>query len=382
MKKIIALLIIALIGLSMVPIALATKANLKQEERGLVAFSGKSVNLQKLKQLKNLGDEAKALAQNGQKLIKQGKDLIKTGKKIKSIAERKVQKLKELNEFKEKNKIIRPIPQNKLQGINNNFLMAKERYNKAKQNFNKEQLRLDNAKKVYNICKDEPESEDCLAAKEELKEAWKGKLLQNANIIIEHLNKIEAKIESNEQLSEEQIESYTSWIKEKTNKLEEIKTKIQNASNKEELISSAKTLKKLWGNIKIKSEGLIGRIVTNAFSGTILQAKTLEVKLDQVLEKLQDEGKDISEVNAQIEDFHSEINNAIDSFQNAKEIYKDLSEEKIADEDAKMKKELAKDYVKNSKESLVKARTILRNIINHLKGLDAEKELEIAKIEI
>lgn len=382
MKKIIALLIIALIGLSMVPIALGTKANLKQEERGLVAFSGKSVNLQKLKQLKNLGDEAKALAQNGQKLIKQGKDLIKTGKKIKSIAERKVQKLKELNEFKEKNKIIRPIPQNKLQGINNNFLMAKERYNKAKQNFNKEQLRLDNAKKVYNICKDEPESEDCLAAKEELKEAWKGKLLQNANIIIEHLNKIEAKIESNEQLSEEQIESYTSWIKEKTNKLEEIKTKIQNASNKEELISSAKTLKKLWGNIKIKSEGLIGRIVTNAFSGTILQAKTLEVKLDQVLEKLQDEGKDISEVNAQIEDFHSEINNAIDSFQNAKEIYKDLSEEKIADEDAKMKKELAKDYVKNSKESLVKARTILRNIINHLKGLDAEKELEIAKIEI
>lgn len=395
-KKIGALFIMAMFIISMVPFALAEKPSDKGNKMLEVNAEGDGADDNEGVEIFDIEDiikesEPKRVGLCVEKLKKDFPKVLPEkaqafcdkefkGKMLgfsKVFNEKFKEKAKEYKSFKEKNGKRMEIAKEKLERAKEMFAEAKEKYNKAKENLEKSKEKFENAKSLYRACNTNATSEECVKAKEDVKESWREKLLSTADIIIEHFQKLKSKTESNDRLNEEEQNKTIVWIDAKIAEANTIKAEIENAQTKDELVAAAKKLQSLWENSKVKAKGYAGRVVTDKFAGILQQSKQLEVKLDRVLEKMDSNGKDTAEVKDLVDKFHADINDAETHFDAAK--VKFLNMEDAKDTDAPSDYETLKDEAQNeiteAKKSLDSARDTLRQILEKVRAADGTEEL-------
>lgn len=303
--------------------------------------------------------------------------------RLQKVEERKIQKAGELNEIKNNPALLkyktalafkaRKISKEKLIKAKENYLAIKEKYQTARENYLTAQNKFNETKQKLGECKD-VDSEECNQLREQAQEDAKEFLLKTADNIIEHLNKVKSNIESNEDLSEEEASETISEIDGMIKEIEDAKAAIESSSTKEEILEAAKTIKQAWLKVKKRLVLQAGIVVNARIGGVVVKAKSLEVKLERILGRMEEKGIDTSEVQALVDDFNSKIAAAKENYEKAVEKFKEAK----SASDAETANSLAVEghqYMKDAQAALQEAQKSLRDIVLKIKQSGGEEEL-------
>ena len=158
--------------------------------------------------------------------------LAKTAKLKNLTSKPNFEKYRQNLEFK-----ARALTKVKLEKARTNFLKAKDNFLKARERYEGAHQKFSEAKLKVEECKEE-ETEKCMEIKEQIKEHAKESLTAIADRILEHLEKLKAKVESNEDLSEEEAAEIIAKIGEQKTSIEEAKNIIETSETKEQVEAS------------------------------------------------------------------------------------------------------------------------------------------------
>ena len=240
-----------------------------------------------------------------------------------------------------------------------NFENARERYEDAREEYQ-------NARERYLAAKESGDEEAALGHAKEV-------LLRAADSIIEHLERIKAKIEENEHISGETAAQLVEKIGNQIAKIGAIKEKIQAAETRDEIKEAAKELRKAWKETEHKARAFAERVVAARVEGVINRAEVLEKKLDAALAKMEERGIEV-DVNTEVAAFSALIQDAKNSSNQAQEKLRQA----INATDRETQKDLvddAKSLLKDSRKSLKDAHEKLKDIVEKIR--EAGQELEI-----
>lgn len=412
-NKLMALLVLAIFVISLVPMAIAEEAsdadteretqsrserNKEALERRIEIVEKKADLLERHKaqisrlisECENKGAEIVECKEKFENRLRKLESLPEDSKlRLAQFQERKERKKKELGELeqdknfsKHKRELkfkARLINKAKLEDARKGLIRAKLEFKESNLKLDNAKLRLEEAKKLDKACKENNQSEDCKKAKVELLAAAKEHFISQADHIIKTLEKIKSRVLGSEDLSDEEETKLIAEIDAEVAKINDIKSRINSAQNKEELLKAAKELKEEWNKIRHQVKRFAAMVVGSRMSGIIVTSKHLEVKLDKVLVRMTENGKDISEVQPLVDEFHKEIELARTEFKDAQELWAKVK----AGEDKNLTVQQAQDKLKEVREHLKKAREILWKIIQKmdkgaLKEVEAENKLEVS----
>jgi len=313
----------------------------------------------------------------------------KSLQKIQTIQAVRTEKIRELNQLKEQKSFekfseegfkARVIAEQNLIRARLNYVKAKENYLNAKKIYLTAKNKFLSVKAELKECKGD-DSEECLKKRRQIREYSKEHLLRIADLILKELDKIKNKIESSEDLSEEEASELLNSINEKIGKIEEAKDVIGNLNNestKEEVQDAAKLIKKEWVETKYIAKRAVGILINSRIGGIIVKSKQLEIKLNRILERMTEQGKDTSKVESLVEDFNSMLESARGNYEKAVEKYK---EARLATENVGDIIQEAHGYMKQAHLDLKDAHKILKDIFMELKEQGVEGELESVEDE-
>jgi len=218
----------------------------------------------------------------------------------------------------------REVLKHKMDSARKNFLSAKEHLTKTRHKFNETKVKFQDAKEKYKQCK-ESDGEECQELRVEAKKNAVDNLMHAADMILGELEKIKSKIESSEDLSEEEAAELLEKVNFEIQEVEQVKSKIENLGEDatiEDIKAAAKELRELWSKIKHKVKQHAGHVVHAKIGGVIVRMNHLSVKLDGVLERAAENGKDTSVAEGLLEKFNSQLDEAEESYEKAVEAYK------------------------------------------------------------
>jgi hypothetical protein len=186
--------------------------------------------------------------------------------------------------------------------------------------------------------------------------------LHTADTILAQLEKIEARIQQNEDLSEEEandllerLSSYADEIREARATIEEL----GEDSSREEIKEAANTIRKSWAHIKPKIKNHVERVVNSRIGGIIVRSKHLEEKLWKTLERMENAGKDTTAVEGLVEEFNTHLDDAAESYRKSLNALESDDEESVKEAHALRKEAHA---------SLRKAHNLLKDIHRAIKN--------------
>lgn len=270
-------------------------------------------------------------------------------------------------EFKFKSRLISKL---RLEDARKEFIKSKLEFKESKSKLETAKLRLDSAKKLNKVCKNAT-SEECIKAKAELLAAAKEHFAAQADNIIKTLEKIKSSVQGNEDLTDAEEANMTVDLTAEIAKITAIKTKINAATNKEELLAAARELKEAWKDLEYKAKKHAAKVVSSRMAGIIVTSKHLETKLNKVLERMTEKGQNVSEVQVFVDEFHNQINLAKTSFEASQDLWNKVK----SGSDSNVTVQQAQEKLKEAKQHLKLAREELGKIIQKLdKG--ALKEIE------
>jgi hypothetical protein len=267
----------------------------------------------------------------------------------------------------------RKITQAKLAQAKEAYVTAKERYQTARKNYIATQNTFKEAKENIRRCRNN--SEECNEIKEQIKGRAKEFLLKTADRILEHINKVKAKVESNEDLSEEETAEILGKIDGMIKEIEDAKATIENSEDKKEIIDATKKIKRAGVSIKKRLSIHTGRVVNARIGGIIVKIRQLETKLEKILERMEEKGIDTSDIQVLVDEFKAKTDEAKENYENALDKFKEAS----STEDVEAAHELATEgnkYMKESHKKLQEAQKLLRDIVLSIKQKGGQDDLK------
>ncbi|HII16112.1 MAG TPA: hypothetical protein HA362_07435 [Nanoarchaeota archaeon] len=307
--------------------------------------------------------------------------------KLQQFEERRAERAGELNELKKdtilgklekaKNFRARAIEGTKIAAAKAKIVVAKEKYAEAKAGLEAAKLRLENAK-TERICKDSPDSEDCAKSREEIRASAKEKLAKQAEMVLANLEQAKEKITASEYVSDKEEAAAAEFLDAQITKITEIKEEIENAQTKAEIIEAAKNLADAWREIKQKVNAYLWYAVNARTAGIIVKAEFLSAKLERVLERMAENGKDTAAVEPLVADFKSKVDSAKKKFKSAHSLLLEVRTKELTEEEKTAKVEEAKSLMEEAKAALKDANEALRQIFLKLKDANAIAELAAA----
>jgi hypothetical protein len=309
--------------------------------------------------------------------------------RLQNIEDRRQEKVNELNLLKEMsgwakfraeyNYTARIIAGTILQRAKANYVRAKEQLQTARQNYLTAQNRFRETKKLLQECKSD--SEECTLLKEQITQDAKEFLLTAADKIIEHLNTVKANVETNEDLTEEEASRMVHDLDDMIVQVEDAKSVIGTSENKDEIIEAAKTIKNAWIRIQSRLAVYTGRIANAKIGGVIVKTKQLEVKLERILARMEENEIDTSSIQPLIDEFNAKIDDVKSKYDLALEKFKEALDE----EDAQAAHDIAVEghnYIKEAQRDLQDAQHQLRDIVLSIKEQGGEEELSAADDDV
>ena len=271
--------------------------------------------------------------------------------------------------------LIRARTQERLETAKENIAMARERYEQAKERYlsvkdaymAKKNTFLE-AKEQYKNCKD-IESEECGEKRERIKSNAQPYLLKVADLVLSELEKIKAKVEASEDLSEEEIAEIVADIESKIQDVEDAKAVIENLdeeSTREEINEAAEIIRDAWKDSKVALKKHAGRMVNARLGNIIHRTEMLETKLESIRDRLESKGADVSDLDDMLEEFNAQIELANEKYEEGKALWLEAKTSEDVDNAAKE----ARAILTEAKDALQNARDMLRDIVKEIRDLN------------
>ncbi|MCX9010010.1 MAG: hypothetical protein OIN66_02705 [Candidatus Methanoperedens sp.] len=192
-------------------------------------------------------------------------------------------------------------PKDKYQDAKKSYQDAKERYQDAKVKYNEAKLKYKSAKN--NLSRDE------------LKDKTRNYLEDAADYMISHLELLKNNVESSENKGVLPTGAAAN-IDAHIVQLTDIKTKIQAANTTKELTDSARELEDAWIKIDLEARYYAGIIVNHRIDLFVIKASNASERMDTLIQKLKDQGKDTSKLEEEASGFNNLMNEAKQNHQN------------------------------------------------------------------
>ncbi len=300
--------------------------------------------------------------------------------KLKEAGDRRIVKLKELSkkpDWAKYDKALgykaRILDKVDVEKARESFLRAKEKLVVAKVSLERARLKFQEKLELRkNACKGQ---DKCNLTDEELIPGAKDFLGNSADAIIAHLNKLKTKIQENDDLSEAEVTAVLSKIDAKIAEVQAAKVKAEAAKTKEEVREAAKTINAAWKNIKLVSNLYLNQIAHARIGGIIIKSEKLREKLDRILARMEENGKDASSIKPLVAEFDASLKLSKEKYEAALAKFKEFWAAEGKPE-AKDKLEEAQGLMKEAKAALKEANEKLRGIIKAVKEKNGEKEIE------
>lgn len=178
------------------------------------------------------------------------------------------------------------------------------------------------AKTEWNNCKNQDQnSTECqqkLAAFKQRTIDWLAKTVDN---LLAKLDKIETRVKASEKISDEEETKTIAEINAVASVLEKAKAEIallDSNSSGEAIAAQAKIVRDAWIKVQLLDKRINGELVGRHAGEIIVQAEQLEQKLNDLLNRLDDQNKSIDGLNALVDEFSQHILDAKTHYNNAK----------------------------------------------------------------
>jgi chromosome segregation ATPase len=290
----------------------------------------------------------------------------------------KIAKLEELKVKPEFNKFRQEL-NFKVRQINiENLKEAKQNYGQAVKNLVQAKEKSKEAHQAFLTAKNELKActENCEELEAQTLQNAKDFLIRTADSMISHLEKVKTTAQSNEDLTDEEASEITTKIDAEIKELQDAKAKGTAATTKEELKDVTKTILTAWKEINKYTMFHIAKIVNAKHGGIIVKLKHLELRLQKVLEKMEENGKDTSAIQPLVDEFNKYLEEAKTKFDLAEQKFKDfkaLPEPKGEAGNTIIQE--AQGYMKEARDSLKNAQEKLKEIVKAVKDAKGDKEL-------
>ena len=219
------------------------------------------------------------------------------------------------------------------------FEKVKDQYKEKKHEFEQKKEELKQLNEHAKACKDD--SEDCKAKKVDLKRGVKQHLIKTVELIDRSLEKLTNRVESSKVLDDAQKEQALSSIaaleEQLTAKKEEIQALADDAP-KEELKAKIKELKSLWQDVRKEQRRIIADLISHKQESIGNVYAKFGDRVEAQLNKLAEQGADVSKAQELLAQYRAKVDelNAVPAgereqfkqvMHDAKEILRDLLKE-------------------------------------------------------
>jgi len=264
----------------------------------------------------------------------------------------------------------RVIAQEKLKIAENNYMKAKQNYLMAMNSYKEAKGLLLQEKKMLKQCTDS-ETEECIQLRERAENHSREMIVNSANMMIEHLNKIKEKVNSSEEMDEERAEEIVSEINGYISELENAIAQAEAAETKAEIKEIAKTVSKLWIRIRNRERLHAASVVNAREWGIIKRSEHLEERLDSTLADMEEQGINVAGIDEKVNEFSEKIEQAKSKYEQAQ----DLMDTAYLEEDKENLKRIvdeAKQLIDEAHELLKEANKLLVEIVRDIKAAGGE----------
>jgi hypothetical protein len=192
------------------------------------------------------------------------------------------------------------------QTLKDNYDSARAKYQDAKEKFKEAKLKFKSAKSNLSI--------------DELKDKTRDYLENVADYMISYLELLKNRVESSEDkgvLPAGAVANIDAHIAQLT----DIKTKIQQANTTKELIDSARELQDTWIKIDLETRYYSKIIINHKIDLFILKADNASARMDTLIQKLKDQGKDTSKLEKDASNFDTLMNETKQNHQNDLDLF-------------------------------------------------------------
>lgn len=197
----------------------------------------------------------------------------------------------------------REIAQEQLKKSKERFEQAKEKYEKASKDYESAILNFQQAKQKAKECK----GGECRQADEESIAKAKPVAGNAAEMIIQHLEKIKAKVEGAEDIDKNRSNEIIQDIDQTISEIRQAMQKINASQTKQEIKQSAQEMRQLWQNAQHRERIHAAWTVHAKIWNIVQRSQKLGERLNSTIERMQAEGKDTSQVQQKITEFNSRL---------------------------------------------------------------------------
>lgn len=250
----------------------------------------------------------------------------------------------------------RVIAQQRLQEANRKHEQAKNRYQEEKRLFEQER----------NAWQDSVRDGDDEAAITHAK-AYLG---HAADVVIQSLEQLKARIEANDDLTDEEAAEMIDEIDEKIAEMEDAKGAVEAAQTKEEVKAAARTIVAAWERIRERVRINAEAVVRTDVGEILSRSEALEQRLEAVLAEMEANGVEVEDLDSKIDAFSEKIAEARELYAESEELF-----EKAKDEDDREAFEESKQLARQAHEKLKEAHNILVDLFKEIKQAGYEDSL-------
>jgi|GEM_PF-2102558 len=270
------------------------------------------------------------------------------------------EQLKELKVVRVKRESLymkRNITKEKLNDARQKYKDAEENYTEAKENFMKEKALFERWKGV-----DE----------EKAVEAAKKFLTYAGEMIINDLEKLKAKAQENDDLTEEEVANIVADVDSQIAAVTAAMEEVADAATKEDVKEAGQAILDAWKKARNRINLHVGKMVSSKVGEIILRSEQLEAKLDRILAKMEADGIEVADLEAKVESFSAKIEEARAKHEEAKALFR---------EDVKQAHVLSKEAHNLLKEAHAMLMSLWKEIKQAGGDVELEDEVEVEVVE-
>lgn len=256
----------------------------------------------------------------------------------------------------------------------------RERFEKARDEFKEAKDELEDARKKLKEAKEQRRDEDALTHA-------KTYLLRTAEALINHLEKLEAKVQESKNIPDEREAKIVAEIDTQIAEINAIKAEIEAATTKEQIKEAAKKLRVKWNRLKNIIRLHAERVVSARVEGLVNQGLVLEKRLDHVLAKAKEKGIEV-DVSAEINAFSEKIALSREKYKQAQVTITEAFElrekgEPADSENIKALMDEANQLLKDARSAIKEAHGILKTVVKKIRAAYPEADLsEEVEVEV
>lgn len=263
----------------------------------------------------------------------------------------------------------RLISKSMLEKAQANYLQAKEKFQNTKLKYSDTEKKFQKSKEKLANC-----SGNCTEIKKEISDNAKMFLLATADNMLEYLNQVKAKAESSEDLTDEESSEMISDIDSMIKEINDAKSVIESSKDKAQIMDAAKQIKQAWAKINKRILVHTGKVINARVGGILVKSKQLEVKLERVLARMEEQGKNTTQIQPIIDNFDAKIQEAKASYESALKKFN----EALLTHDSQKAHQIALEghkLMKDASKSLQEAQKLLKDVIQMINDKGGEEEL-------